>query len=255
VIRLVLFDIDGTLIRSGGAGAKAFERAFATEFNVRLSTDELKFAGRTDSSLVRECFFRHDIPATPENFRRFYDTYVFLLEHWLQEFKGEACPGARDLICGFQTMPEPPLLGLLTGNIRLGAEIKLRHFSLWDFFRSGAFGDDHEDRNELARIARERARKLMADKLAHDEILVVGDTPLDIACAHAIKAKVLAVGTGGYSCEQLRACQPTWVAETLTEVSAAELCRNLVRMRHTRATSAARSGVTGAGGKIGVPTR
>src|SRR6266566_3898763 len=100
MIRLVLFDIDGTLVHTGGAGVKAFATVFATEFNARDGFEKLKFAGRTDVSLV-----------------------------W--EFIGE-----------LKALPQPPLSGLLTGNIRLGAEIKLRHFDLWKEFETGAFADD-----------------------------------------------------------------------------------------------------------------
>jgi phosphoglycolate phosphatase len=121
VVRLVLFDIDGTLIRTGGAGVKAFERTFTTEFKIPRAIDQLNFAGRTDLSLVRQCFQLHGIDSTGVNFRRFLDTYVFWLHHLLSESRGQACAGVQELIGGFQSLPEPPLLGLLTGNIRLGA--------------------------------------------------------------------------------------------------------------------------------------
>jgi phosphoglycolate phosphatase-like HAD superfamily hydrolase len=224
VVRLVLFDIDGTLIRTGGAGVRAFERTFATEFKIDRATQHLNFAGRTDSSLVRECFHGHGIAPTAANFQRFFDTYVFWLQHLLHELNGQPCPGVHALIAAFQRALRPPLLGLLTGNIRLGAEIKLRHYGLWDAFRSGAFGDDHEDRNELAAIARDRGSRLLGTKLHGDEILVIGDTPRDIECARAVKARVLAVGTGGYSCEQLCQHQPNWLVETLESVEVADFC-------------------------------
>lgn len=226
VIRLILFDIDGTLIRTGGAGVKAFERTFALEFGIPRATEEVSFAGRTDPSLVRQCFRHHGIPTTPENFQRFFDVYVFLLQHRLEETEGAACVGVAEFIEDVQGLSEPPLMGLLTGNIRLGAEIKLRHFDLWGLFRSGAFGDDHEDRNQLAAIANRRGETLLNRPLTGEEILVVGDTPLDVECARAIGAKMLAVGTGGYSCDELRRCAPTWVVQTLQEVSAHEVCAN-----------------------------
>lgn len=226
MIRLVLFDIDGTLIRTGGAGVKAFERAFALEFGVRRATEDVSFAGRTDPSLVRQCFHRHGIAPTAENFQRFFEVYVFLLQHLLEQTRGAACAGVSEFVDDLRRLSHPPVLGLLTGNIRLGAEIKLRYYNLWGCFRSGAFGDDHEDRNKLAAIAGHRGEALLNRLLAGDEILVVGDTPLDIECARAIGAKMLAVGTGGYSCDELRACAPTWVVETLRDVSAHELCAN-----------------------------
>ena len=224
MIRLVLFDIDGTLIRTGGAGVKSFERTFALEFGLAQATREMNFAGRTDPSLVRQCFQRHNIPATPKNFHRFFETYVFLLEHTLGHTKGEACLGVQEFIHELNHLAAPPTIGLLTGNIRLGAEIKLRHYGLWESFTFGAFGDDDEDRNRLAAIALRRGEKLLQRPVAGSEVLVVGDTPLDIECANAIGAKVMAVGTGGYSCAELRACGPTWVVENLTSRKAHEVC-------------------------------
>jgi phosphoglycolate phosphatase len=228
VIRLVLFDVDGTLIRTGGAGVKAFERTFALEFGVPEATRNVSFAGRTDPSLVRECFGLHRIDPTAQNFRRFFDTYVFLLNHLLEQTQGAACQGVLEFIEGLQALACPPLIGLLTGNVRLGAEIKLRHYDLWQFFQSGAFGDDHEDRNRLAAIAQERGRELLGGPIPGDEILVVGDTPLDVACARSIQARMLAVGTGGYSCAELRACAPDWVVATLRNLSAHDICLNEV---------------------------
>jgi phosphoglycolate phosphatase len=224
VVRLVLFDIDGTLIRTGGAGVKAFERTFASEFNIPRATEKLSFAGRTDSSLVRECFHQHQVEPTSKNFTRFFDAYVFWLDHLLGQLDGNMCPGVKEVIANLRQLRDPPLIGLLTGNIRLGAEIKLRHFGLWELFESGAFGDDHELRDHLALIAQRRGGQLLGRQLPGEQILVIGDTPLDIACAKAINAKVLAVGTGGYTCDQLRAHQPTWVAENLLGVTPAELC-------------------------------
>jgi phosphoglycolate phosphatase-like HAD superfamily hydrolase len=224
MVRLVLFDIDGTLIRTRGAGVKAFERTLASEFHVHNGTAHVKFAGRVDPSIVRECFMHHAIAATPENFRRFFDSYVFWLDFLLGEFKGTACAGVWTLIRDLQSLPHPPRLGLLTGNIRLGAEIKLRHFGLWDFFVTGAFGDDHESRRQLAVIARARGGQLIGDKLRGEEILVVGDTPHDIDCARAIEARTLAVGTGGAGLAELKAHHPTWLVEDLTRVTAEALC-------------------------------
>lgn len=217
VIRLVLFDIDGTLIRTGGAGVQAFERTFATEFNIPQATREVSFAGRTDPSLVRECFLKHGIPPTRANFQRFFDCYVFWLDDFLRKLNGAECPGVREFIEEVKLCPDPPILGLLTGNIRLGAELKLRRYDLWDDFRSGAFGDDNEDRDRLAAIAQQRANELLGARLSGAEILVVGDTPLDIRCANAIGARMLAVSTGGYTCDQLQCHRPTWVAESLLE--------------------------------------
>jgi phosphoglycolate phosphatase len=225
MIRLILFDIDGTLIRTDHAGIKAFARALAMVFNVPDGTRGLNFAGRTDTGLARELFGKHRIEASRENFHLFFDSYVHWLDHMLPQGRGEVCPGVWRFISELRSLPEPPGLGLLTGNIRLGAEIKLRHFSLWDSFAAGAFGDDHEDRNQIAAIARERGSRLLGKNLSGGEILVIGDTPPDIACGRAIGAKVLAVATGNSTVAELRAHEPDWTLPDLQPLRVKELCR------------------------------
>ena len=224
MIRLVLFDIDGTLIRTSGAGIRAFERTLASEFKIRDGADGINFAGRTDPSIVRDAFAKHRIAPTRAHFDRFFDAYVFWLDTVLRESDGTACEGVLEFIAGLGRLRHPPEIGLLTGNIRLGAEIKLRHYELWGHYTMGAFGDEHEDRNELARIALRRGRRLLDAKLQGEEVLVVGDTPMDIACAEAIGARMLAVATGGASFEDLSRGRPTWVVRSLRQIDAVEAC-------------------------------
>lgn len=219
MVRLVLFDIDGTLVRTGGAGVKAFAKVFDTEFGAKDGFERLKFAGRTDTSLVREFFGYHSIPATAENFQRFFEHYVFWLDQILREGSTEVCAGVPEFIRALQALPQPPVLGLLTGNIRLGAEIKLRHAHLWEPFVTGAFADDHEERDHIARIARERGSRILERDLRGDEVLVIGDTPLDVRCGRAIGARVLAVATGGAKLDELRSCQPDWAVADLRQTS------------------------------------
>ena len=138
--------------------------------------------------------------------------------------KTEECPGVWEFVHELREVHQPPLLGLLTGNIRLGAEIKLRHFDLWDVFVTGAFADDSEDRNQIAGIARERGCRVLGENVRGDQILVVGDTPLDIRCARAIGAKVLAVATGGAPFKELLQHQPDWAVEDLSKIKALEVC-------------------------------
>jgi phosphoglycolate phosphatase-like HAD superfamily hydrolase len=223
MVRLVLFDIDGTLVNTGGAGEKAFARVCAEEFAVPHGTRELQFAGRTDPSIVREFFSRHGITPDPEHFRRFFDRYVFWLDHMLGCIAGRVLPGVPEWIRGLEELSVPPVIGLLTGNIRLGAEIKLKHYGLWERFELGGFGDDHEDRNVLAEVARDRGARRLGRALPGDAILVVGDTPRDVECARAIGARCLAVATGKFSVEELRREKPDWAVDTLEALAVEEV--------------------------------
>lgn len=225
MVKLVLFDIDGTLVHTGGAGIKAFAKVFALEFGIPNGTEKMKFAGRTDVGLVREFFRLNDIEPDAEHFRRFFESYVFWLDHILAQSETAACPGIWELIRDLQALPDAPTLGLLTGNVRLGAEIKLRHFDLWKEFVTGAFADDHEERDQIAHAAHRRGSKLFGCQLRGEEIVVIGDTPLDIKCGRAIGANVLAVATGGATLADLKQHKPDWAVADLRELSAKEICR------------------------------
>ncbi|MSU34392.1 MAG: hydrolase [Pedosphaera sp.] len=224
MVRLVLFDIDGTLIRTGGAGTDSFGRVADVIFQKPGAMARINFHGRTDTSIVREFFRNEGIPYKPSNLNRYFDAYTFLLDHRLTGNAGEMLPGVRQFIADLRALPKPPLIALLTGNIRLGAEIKLRAHDLWGEFITGAFGDDHESRNQLAQIAWDRGTRVLGERPDADEIVVIGDTPLDIACGESIKARTLAVATGGFSVRELKSHEPTWAVPDLTQISAEKVC-------------------------------
>ncbi len=223
MVRAVFFDVDGTLIRTGGAGKAAFACTLSSVFGLRGVAERIKFAGRTDISLVREMFTLGGIEPSQENFQRFFDAYPFWLDYLLSRSDGGVIPGVGEFIAALQRTPVRPVLGLLTGNIRLGAEIKLRHFGLWDVFQVGAFAEDGEDRADIARRARERASRFLSTQLDGHEIIVVGDTPHDVRCARAISARALAVLTGGATRKQLQADNPDWLVQDLREVQLGRL--------------------------------
>lgn len=224
MVRLVLFDIDGTLVHTGHAGTRAFARTFAHIFGLKHGSERIKFAGRTDVSLVREFFKIHGVPETPDNFRQFFDNYVFWLEQILGASLGRECAGVRQFIADLCNLPQPPTIGLLTGNIQLGAEIKLRHFGLWDFFVIGGFADDHEERNHIAVSALQRGRRVLDPHLQPHEIVVIGDTPHDVRCGKFIGARTLAVATGGATFDELHPHQADWTVHDLTQICARQIC-------------------------------
>ncbi len=217
MFRLILFDIDGTLIRTGGAGVKAFESVFKDVFGLENGTANIRFAGRTDTGLIREMMRNHGLEETREHFERFFEAYPRWLVHWLNEMDGRVCAGVDAFMEHCTGRDDKPTIGLLTGNVVQGAEIKLRHFDIWERFEFGAYGSDHESRNELAAIAWERGKQRIGPDLKAGEILVVGDTPKDVECARAIGAKVLAVTTGGATREELSEVKPDWLVDGLDE--------------------------------------
>lgn len=219
-----MFDIDGTLIRTGGAGVTAFGLTFLHAFGLQEATRKLVFSGRTDVSLVRECFALHGIPATEENFGTFFGMYPHWLDHMLKQLDGGPCEGVHEFMRQARALEKPPLFGLLTGNVRLGAELKLRRYDLWQEFKVGGFGCDHESRNEIAAVARDRGLRHLGEPLRPEEVLVLGDTPLDIECAKHIGAKSLAVATGSIPIDTLLSHRPDWAVADLRHISAAEAC-------------------------------
>lgn len=216
---LLLWDIDGTLIASGGAGMRALQTSLRTVFGIEGSLADIDFAGRTDPWIMREVFRKFSVPVTTENFARYFEGYVSALPAELASSQARILPGVRDVLLavaadgGF-------LQGLLTGNMRRGAQVKLSHHGLWEFFGFGAFADDSEHRNELGPHAVRRALECHGIDFAPGRVWVIGDTPHDIACGKIIGARTLAVGTGGATLDQLRAHKPTAALETLADTEA-----------------------------------
>jgi phosphoglycolate phosphatase-like HAD superfamily hydrolase len=217
-MHVCLFDIDGTLLSSGGAGKEAMYRAIRSEFQVPQVQDGVPFAGRTDRAIVRDLFALHAIEDSPSNFRRFVAAYLGHLPASLTERQGKVLPGVAQLLEQLGARDDV-VVGLLTGNIRDGARTKLGHFGLFHHFAFGGFGDHHLDRNDVAREALAEVRKHFSGPLRLEQIWVIGDTPLDIRCARAIGARVLAVATGLHSGDDLAGERPDILLANLLDAS------------------------------------
>jgi len=221
VRRLALFDIDGTLIHTARAGVRGMNAAFRDLHGHEDALAGMTFAGRTDRAIVFEAFAQLGIDRSQAALDRLRDAY---LAHLSAEL-GHPVEGARVLpgVTGVLDALEAHSnvgVGLLTGNFERGAAIKLGHFDLWRRFGFGAFGDAHEDRRALVPIAIEAAEAAIGQRIAAQDVVVIGDTPLDIDCARAHGAISVGVATGPYSVEQLRDVGADVVLDTLEDVPA-----------------------------------
>lgn len=217
-MRVLLFDIDGTLLNSGGAGQAAMEDALASAFGVTKQTEGIPVAGRTDRAITTDMLQFHDIPLTEQNWSRLYEHYLTHLPQRLGTRGGLVLPGVEGLLTTLAA-EDGCLLGLLTGNFRRGAEIKLSHFELAQHFCCGGYGDHHHDRDDVARAAKSDALRTLG-RAEHDDVWVIGDTPNDVKCGRAIGARVVAVATGHYSEDELRATRPDFLFGDFSNINA-----------------------------------
>lgn len=203
---LILFDIDGTLVLTGGAGLRAMNRACEDVVGHGKALDGIPVAGRTDWSILEDVMRLHGMTLEPARFADLRERYVTHLRDEIEQpgtGTKAVMPGIRELLEALQSRADVTL-GLLTGNFIEGARIKLEHFDLWRYFKCGAFGDDSSDRNALVPVAIERARQCGIGDVAPADVIVIGDTPHDIACALAVGATPVGVATGSYSAARLR---------------------------------------------------
>lgn len=208
--KLLLFDIDGTLVDTGGTGFPALQLALSDGFGIQDDLSHISLAGATDTNLCREILTFHQIEPTAANMAHYLDGYLFHLQKLMPEKSGRVLPGILELLEKLQERPEL-VVALLTGNLIRGAEIKLDHFGIWHFFEFGAFADDHHVRNELGHFAKARALEKHGTEFPPESIYVIGDTPKDIACGRAIGAQTVAVATGEYSLEELEKFTPDFL--------------------------------------------
>jgi phosphoglycolate phosphatase len=219
--KLVLFDIDGTLVLTGGAGLRAMTRACEEIVGHADALDGIPVAGRTDWIILHDTLTRLGRDLDRQLFDSLRDRYVEHLRHEIQQagkgFNG-ALPGVQTLLDALHPRQDVHL-ALLTGNFAAGARIKLERFDLWRYFRCGAYGDDAADRNALVPVAIERAAACGIPAVAPADVIVVGDTPHDVACAKAAGALSIGVATGTFTAAELRACGAAEVFDTLSDTA------------------------------------
>jgi phosphoglycolate phosphatase len=215
-MHVLLFDIDGTLLSSGGAGKAAMETALLEEFCLSELRGRVPFSGRTDRAIGQDLFRLHEVPDRPGNWERFVGGYLKRLPACLNHHQGSVLPGIARLLEQLSAH-DTFALGLLTGNIREGARLKLQHYGLFEHFAFGGFGDHHFCRNEVAKEALASASTHLNGSLDPERIWVIGDTPLDVLCARAIGARVAAVATGWHSLAELAAAQPDLLLADLSD--------------------------------------
>jgi len=199
--RIFLFDVDNTLLNSGGAGSRGMNLAFHDLFGIDNGFEGVEFSGRTDSAIFRNGLLLHHIPDGdfPALLARFRTSYLRHLAHTLPETRGQVLPGVPVLL---RSLSETPgvRLGLATGNFRRGAMMKLEHYGIRPFFRTGGFGEDSELRSEVVARA---IRRLGGRPGGRNPVYVLGDTPIDVEAAKANGAVAVAVTTGTASADEL----------------------------------------------------
>lgn len=214
-MHVCLFDIDGTLINTSGAGKCAMEGALREAFGVTAPTHGIPYAGRTDRAIAEDLFRYHGVEVTQEGWEFFRETYLELLKSCLRDRPGVVLPGIQSLL---EHLAERKAIsiGLLTGNIRAGAYRKLSHFSLDHYFTFGGFGDDHTNRDDVARSALRVVAEKSEENYHPDRLWVIGDTPADVQCGRAIGARTIAVATGTHTLAELRETSPDYALSDLT---------------------------------------
>jgi phosphoglycolate phosphatase-like HAD superfamily hydrolase len=201
--RLVLFDIDGTLITTDGAPRRAFHRAMLEVYGTAGPIATHPFDGKTDPQIARELLTHAGLPG-PAVDRGMGSLWSAYLRELSTEFARPVCrttvlPGVRPLLDAMEQRSDDIVLGLLTGNIEEGATLKLASAGIRTAFRIGAFGSDCELRDGLPAVAVERALAAVGVRFATTDIVIIGDTPSDVTCGRALGARAIGVATGRFT--------------------------------------------------------
>ena len=219
-MKLLLWDIDGTLVCTGKAGVTALLRAIKEKTGGEGSLEKIDYMGRTDLFIARQILEHYGHPITSESLHAFTECY---LKHLASELPratdGRLLPGVLDALNAVKKH-KGIAQGLLTGNLVKGARLKLDHYSVWHYFEFGAFADDSHIRNELGPYALQRAKDRHGRDFLPADVFIIGDTPHDIACAKAIGANSIAVATGNFTKEDLLKHEPTAFFDDLSDLPA-----------------------------------
>lgn len=221
-MRLVLFDIDGTLLWSDGAGRRSMERALTAAFGTAGDAG-YRYDGKTDRQIVRDLMRQagHDDARIDAAMAELFETYLAGLHEELADGGNvRVLPGVPEVLDALEARDDV-VLGLLTGNIEHGARAKLAAAGIdFDRFRVNAFGSDHEHRPMLPAVAQGRMRQAFGLDVHGERVVIVGDTPADIACGRDIGARAIAVATGRYGVAELQAHEPAAVFADLSDTDA-----------------------------------
>ena len=220
--RLILFDIDGTLLTTDGVAGRAFRAALETVFGTSGPAGGYSFAGKTDPQIARDLLLAAGVeePTIAARLPTVWDHYTPALERDIDPAATKVFPGVRELVERLHEHPDA-ILGLLTGNLREGARIKLDAAGIdFSWFQVGAFGSDHAHRRELPALAIDRAEERFGRRFEGKDVVIIGDTPLDVACGEHLGVRTIAVATGTYSEEQLRDCGPDHLFASLADTEA-----------------------------------
>ncbi|SDT92693.1 Phosphoglycolate phosphatase, HAD superfamily [Verrucomicrobium sp. GAS474] len=219
-MKLLLWDIDGTLVCTGKAGEVALLKAIKEKTGAEGSLGAIDYKGRTDLFIARQILDHYGHPVTSESLHAFTECYLKHLSAELPRAKnGRLLPGVLAALEAVKKRKDIAQ-GLLTGNLVKGARLKLDHYSVWHYFEFGAFADDSHIRNDLGPYALQRAKDRHGKDFLPGDVFIIGDTPHDIACAKIIGANSIAVATGSFTKEELLQHEPTAYFDDLSDLPA-----------------------------------
>lgn len=216
--KLILFDIDGTLVDTGRAGSRSLDIIFHEYFSIDNAFEKINMAGKTDIQIIKEGLLKHDLPLEKRIITELIELYLQTLSKEINNNRRRILPGVLEILELLNNYNGLFVLGLLTGNMERGARIKLEPFGLNKYFPFGAFGSDDDDRNKLLPYALKRFEKIYKKKARFSDCIIIGDTPRDVHCAKPFGAYCLAVATGPYSTADLQSAGADFVMEDLSDI-------------------------------------